>query len=193
MADAFFEHHQQVDTGVQRRMRSGARNITRGRGEMRTTGEKRGARGGAGRGSRNRDGMSVVSKTRGNRDGTRKRGGARDVDGIRSQKKVRAGRISRKKNIDEVAVEIESDADLPPVRNGRGGGRKNGLAVDGAAGGGGRNRKKSDGELPERSKIKIPKGESMASAIVKTGITLVPVGSAASDNRPKRKAGKGGI
>jgi len=159
---------------------------------MRTTGEKRGARGGggAGRGSRNRDGMSVVSKTRGNRDGTRKRGGARDVDGIRSQKKNRADGVSRKKNLDEVAV--ESDADIP-ARIGRGGGRKNGLTVDGAgARNSGKNRKKSDGELPEKTKIKLPRGESMASAIVKSGITLVPVGSAESDNNAKRKAGKRG-
>lgn len=186
MADAFYEHHQVHN---QRRMRMGATKTRGGRGQMRTVSER-----GGGGGSRNRnsDGMSV--KARGGRDGTRTRGG-RNADGVRIG--------ARGKNVDGTSKNKNrtsgtSDVDMSVRGSGRGG--ENNRVRGGNAG---KNRTKTprpgkndnDGEHPGNSRVGTRKnGESMASAVLKAGINLVPVASSAntSSTTGKRKGGNRG-
>jgi hypothetical protein len=181
MADAFYEHKQVYN---QRRMRMGATKTRGSRGEMRTVSE----RGGGGGRNRNSDGMSV--KARGGRDGIRTRGG-RNVDGVRiGARGKNADGTSKNGNrgIDAVDGEVS-------VRGaGRGGGNNRLRGVDA-----GKNRTKTprvgknnnDGEHPGNSRVNTRKnGESMASAVLKAGINLVPVESSANTStKGKRKGG----
>lgn len=118
-----------------------------------------GQRRGGGR-NRNNEGMSV--KTRGGRTRT---GGNRNADGVRIGK--------RGKN---------ADGTSRPARNGnRGGGR-------GAENGSVRVRGGNDGkERPGTPRTKTRNGESMARAVVKAGINLVPLEN--TKNKGKRKHG----
>lgn len=147
---------------------------------MRTVGERRNG----GR-NRNNDGMSL--KTRGGRE---RAGGNRNADGVRIGKRGKnADGTSKRRNNNDIG-----DGD-DPAGNGikmRGGGRGEGKTV---RGGNGKNRSKTPrggknigGELPGNSKIKTRNGESMASAVIKAGITLVPIESSTAKNG-KRKRG----
>ena len=151
---------------------------------MRTVSERRGG----GR-NRNNDGMSIKT-TRGGRTRT---GGNRNADGVRIGK--------RGKNADGTSKRRKSDASdgEEVTRDGnrmRGGGRGEGKR-DVVNGGDGKNRSKTpragkniDGEHPGNSKIKTRTGESMASAVIKAGITLVPIESSTGrNNNGKRKRG----
>ena len=176
LADVFHEHNQQIH----RRMRLGSMR-TRSRDDIWTAGERRG-------GGRNEDDTRVANKTRGNgTDGVTERGSRRNPDEVRN-----ADRASRNtgKHIDGTSIERggrdgskfrgEGRAEGPRSNNGgvRGGnGDENRLK---------RERPGRDGK--ERVKPKN-KEESIASKIVKSGITLLPVKSSAS-NKSKARAGK---
>ena len=178
MAQVFEEHHQTIS----RRLRLGSTK-TRGRtnGAMRTNAGKR------------RGDMSVATRRDGTRvrDGTRN-GGARKRTEDRdrpARNGNRAGRGGGRVRSNSMQVN-DATTDKPASRGGKRD-RSNATAErvnrkegkDRSNKTRGEKRNNTSGEHPGNSRIKTRKGESIAAAIVREGITLVPVGGS---NQPKK-------
>jgi hypothetical protein len=184
MADAFYEHKQTVST--QRRMRLGSTK-TRGRGEMMLVSEQRGNGGAAAAGGgMKRNQMSL--KTRGGRVGSaNSRGVNRNADGARIGKRgnvVGAARI-KTRGAGGGGGRIRGGNHQNTAKNVDRAGKNNGEHPGNLTRGKSTNNDSENSNTNGKSKNK----ESMASAIVKAGITLVPIESPAGKNT-KAKASK---
>lgn len=186
MAETFRQHHQQITTQRRMRVRSTkTRSNSNADSNQPSVGNKR--RGGVGTGGTNKRG-SVNKRTN-------------EAKNNRANNKV-GNRFSRNKssNVDGGNTKLRKRNGNKHTGTGRRGGKNGPETKNGVRGGNQRNvnrgntatekENETDGEVPTRSRGKILRNkESIASAVVKKGITLVPVQTPAPNE--KAKTGKG--
>jgi hypothetical protein len=185
MAETFHKHHQQITT--QRRMR--VRSTKTGRNanansNVPSVGSKR--RGGGGTGGRNKRG-SVNKRTNGNKN-SRANNNVGNVVSRNKNSNVDGGNTKRgeRNGNKQTGKGRRGGKNRPETKNGVRGGHQRNVNRGNT---GTEKGNKADGEISTRSREKAQRNkESIASAVVKKGILLVPVQTPATNE--KAKAGK---